>query len=164
MPRMRRMTRSTLFPYTTLFRSRVAAIQDAADGDVTFLANPKYEKLLASTQASAVILRNDAPAAPCAMLRTRDPYLAFARAVGLFAPAWRPAPGVHAMAAVAGDAQLGVDVSIGAFAAIGEGATVGDRTVIFPNVTIGPESRIGSDCVIHSNVSVRERVTIGSRV
>src|SRR5688572_32507392 len=73
MPRMRRMTRSTLFPYTTLFRSRVAAIQDAADGDVTILANPKYEKLLASTRASAVILRDDAPAAPCAMLRTRDP-------------------------------------------------------------------------------------------
>ena len=144
--------------------TRVAAIQDAAGGDVTFLANPKYEKLLAATRASAVILRDDAPPAPCAMLRTRDPYLAFARAVGLFAPAWRPAPGVHAMAAVAGDARLGVDVSIGAFAAIGEGAAVGDRTVIFPNVTIGPGSRIGSDCVIHSNVSVRERVSIGSRV
>jgi len=143
---------------------RVAGIQDAGPGDVTFLANPKYEKSLQATNASAVILKEDAPAAPCAMLRARDPYLAFARAVALFAPGWRPAPGVHPMAAVAADATVGADVSIGAFVAIGEGASIGDRTVIFPNVTVGPGARIGSDCVIHSNVAIRERVTIGNRV
>jgi UDP-3-O-[3-hydroxymyristoyl] glucosamine N-acyltransferase len=143
---------------------RVAGIQDAAAGDLTFLANPKYEKTLRDTRASAVILRDDAPAAPCAMLRASDPYLAFARAVSLFAPVWRPAPGVHALAAVASDAAVGSSVSIGAFVSVGEGASIGDRTVIFPNVTIGPGTRIGSDCVIHSNVSIRERVTIGDRV
>ena len=143
---------------------RVAGIQDAAAGDVTFLANPKYEKLLSTTRASAVIVRDGGPSAPCAVLRARDPYLAFARAVGLFAPEWRPAPGVHALAAVAADARLGAEVAIGAFAAIGEGARIGDRTIVFPNVTVGPGTRIGSDCVIHSNVAIRERVTIGDRV
>lgn len=143
---------------------RVAGIQDAGPGDVTFLASPKYEKTLSSTRASAVILREDAPAAPCAMLRARDPYLSFARAVAIFAPEWRPVPGVHAMAAVASDAVIGRDVSIGAFVAVGEGVSIGDRTVIFPNVTIGQQTRIGSECVIHSNVSIRERVTIGDRV
>ncbi len=143
---------------------RVAGIQDAAAGDLTFLANPKYEKLLAATRASAVILRDNAPAALCAMLRARDPYLAFARAVGVFAPAWRPAPGVHALAAVAADATLGAGVSIGAFVAIGEGAAIGDGTIVFPNVTIGPGTRIGRDCVIHANVSIRERITLGDRV
>ena len=145
---------------------RVAGIEDAVAGDLTFLANAKYEKLLSTTQASAVISREDAPAAPspCATLRTRDPYLAFARAVGLFAPSWHPAAGVHALAAIAVDAHIGADASIGAFVAVGEGASIGDRTVVFPNVTIGPGSRIGSDCVIHSNVAIRERVTIGDRV
>lgn len=143
---------------------RVAGIQDAGVGDVTFLANPKYEKTLHTTRASAVILRDEAPAAPCAMLRAKDPYLAFARAVGIFAPTWKPAPGVHALAAVAGDAVLGRDVSIGAFVVIGEGSTIGDGTVIFPNATIGPGARIGRDCVIHSHVSIRERVTLGDRV
>ena len=144
--------------------TRVAGIQDARPGDVTFLANPKYEKLLASTQATAVILKEEAPAAPCAMLRARDPYLAFARAVALFVPVSRPAPGVHTLAAIAADARIGADVYVGPFVAIGEGARIGDRTVIYPNVTIGAGAAVGSDCIIHSNVAVRERCTLGDRV
>ena len=147
---------------------RVAGIQDAGPGDLTFVANPKYLPALSTTRASAVLLRDDAPGAPAvtlrAVLRTPDPYLAFARAVGVFAPRWAPEPGVHAMAAVAGDARVGDRVSIGAFVSVGEGAIVGDRTIVFPNVTIGPGARIGADCVVHSNVSIRERVTIGDRV
>ena len=144
--------------------TRVAGIQDAQPGDVTFLANPKYEKLLATTRATAVILKEEAPAAPCAMLRARDPYLAFARAVSLFAPVSRPAPGVHALAAIAAEASLGADVSVGPFVAIGEGARIGERTVIYPNVTIGAGATVGSDCTIHSNAAIRERCTIGDRV
>ena len=144
--------------------TRVAGIQDAQPGDITFLANPKYEKLLATTRATAVILKEEAPAAPCAMLRARDPYLAFARAVSLFAPVSRPAPGVHALAAIAADASLGADVSVGPFVAIGEGARIGERTVIYPNVTIGAGATVGSDCTIHSNAAIRERCTVGDRV
>ena len=143
---------------------RVATIQDAGPGDITFLANPKYESALKTTRASAVLLRDDAPRAPCAMLHTADPYLAFARAVGLFAPAWRPPAGIDPQAAVASDAQIGRDVSIGAFVWVGDGASIGDNTVVFPNVTIGPGTRIGADCIIHSNTAIRERVTIGNRV
>jgi UDP-3-O-[3-hydroxymyristoyl] glucosamine N-acyltransferase len=143
---------------------RVAGIEDAQPGDLTFLANSKYESMLSRTRASAVLLRADAPAAPCAVLRAADPYLAFARAVALFAPPWRPAPGVHPQAAVASDARIGRNVSIGPFVVVGDGAAIGDNTVVFSNVTIGPGARIGSDCVIHSNVAVRERVTIGDRV
>ena len=143
---------------------RVAGIQHAEPGDLTFLANAKYEAAVAHTRASAVLLRDEAPPAPCAMLRTPDPYLAFARAVGFFAPAWRPTPGIHALAAVAADARIGGNVSIGAFVSIGEGASIGDHSVVFPNVTIGPGAQIGTDCVIHSNVAIRERVIIGSRV
>jgi UDP-3-O-[3-hydroxymyristoyl] glucosamine N-acyltransferase len=144
--------------------TRVAGIQDAGPGDLTFLANPKYESAVPMTRASAILLTDEAPAPPCAALRTAHPYLAFARAVGVFAPVRRPAAGVHPMAAVAADARIGRDVSIGAFTAIGEGAAIGDRTVVYPNVTIGAGVQIGEDCVIHSHVSVRERVAVGHRV
>jgi UDP-3-O-[3-hydroxymyristoyl] glucosamine N-acyltransferase len=144
--------------------NRVAGILDAEPGDLTFLANPKYEKSLGTTRASAVLLRDDAPAAPCAMLRVADPYLAFARAVGLFHTPPTPPPGVDPHAVVAPDARIGAGVSIGAFVVIGAGAVIGDRTVVMPNVTIGAGTRVGADCLIHSNVALRERVTIGDRV
>lgn len=144
--------------------ARVAAIRDAGPGDLTFFANPKYSADLRGTRASAVILGEQAEAAPCAMLRTRDPYLAFARAVALFADHWRPAPGVHARAHVADGAVLASDASIGPFAAIGDRVRIGSRTIVYPHVTIGREAEIGEDCIIHAGVSIRERIRIGNRV
>ena len=144
--------------------TRVAGIQDAQPGDITFLANPKYEKLLATTRATAVILKEDAPAAPCAMLRARDPVsrvrpCRFALCAGVASRTGGSRAGGDC-----GRAHLGADVSVGPFVAIGEGARIGDRTVIYPNVTIGAGATVGSDCTIHSNVAIRERCTVGDRV
>jgi UDP-3-O-[3-hydroxymyristoyl] glucosamine N-acyltransferase len=143
---------------------RVAGIEQAEAGDLTFLANPRYASALRTTRATAVILAEDGPAATCVMLRTADPYLAFARAVALFDNPARPAPGVDRLAAVASDAVIGDHVSIGPFVTIGSRARIGNGTVIYPNVCVGDETRIGAECLIHSHVAVRERVVIGDRV
>ena len=143
---------------------QVAAIETAGPGDLTFFANPKYSAELRVTRASAVILGDKAEPAPCAMLRTANPYLAFARAVGLFADAWRPPAGVHPLAHVDDGAEISADASIGPFVAVGRGAVIGARTIVHPHVTIGREARVGSDCVIHAGVSIRERVRLGDRV
>ena len=146
---------------------RVAAIDKAGPGDLTFVANRRYLPQLATTRASAVIL-GPAKGAPshhsCAVLRADDPYSAFAHAVSLFVPATRPPAGIDALSAIASDAAIGADVSIGPFVAIGAGASVGARTIIHPNVVIGPGARIGDDCVIYSQASIRERVVVGDRV
>src|SRR5262245_60238016 len=99
---------------------RVAGIRDAQPGDITFLAHPKYVADLAATQASAVILGsavNEQPAAlpRCAILRSDDPYSAFARALKLFVQATPPARGVDKLSSVALDAAIGPGVSIGPF-------------------------------------------------
>jgi UDP-3-O-[3-hydroxymyristoyl] glucosamine N-acyltransferase len=143
---------------------RLARITDAGPGDLTFLSNTKYTAALAHTQASAVILGDDAPAAPCAMLRTRDPYLAFARAMSLFAGDAPAAPGVSDLASVAPDVILGTGVSIGPFVYIGAGAVIGARTIIHPHVTIGPHVVVGDDCLLYPQASVRERCRLGHRV
>ena len=52
---------------------RITGIHDAGPGDLTFVANAKYEKALSATRASAAIVRTGGPAAPCAVLRTDDP-------------------------------------------------------------------------------------------
>ncbi len=143
---------------------RVAGIEDAGAGDLTFFANPKYAPELRRTGASAVILADGAEGAPCAMLRARHPYLAFAKAVELFADTHRPASGIHRLADVAATAVVAPDASVGAFAVVDEGAHVGARTIVHPHVMIGREARLGDDCVIHSHVSIRERVRVGDRV
>ena len=143
---------------------RIAGIEDAGPGDLTFFANPKYAAELRRTRASAVILGEQAEAAPCAMLRTRHPYLTFAKAVALFAPDDRPAAGVHHLAVVEPGATVASDASIGAFVVVATGARIGARTIVLAHTVIGRDAEIGDDCVIHARVSIRERVRIGNRV
>jgi UDP-3-O-[3-hydroxymyristoyl] glucosamine N-acyltransferase len=144
--------------------SRVASLEHAGDGDVTFFANPRYAPALRRTRASAVIIGENAPAAPCAMLRTRHPYLAFANALSMFVTPAHPPIGIDELSSIAPEATLGRDVSIGPFSSVGRGARVGDRTIVYPNVCIGDGAVVGDDCIIHSHTSIRERVIIGNRV
>jgi UDP-3-O-[3-hydroxymyristoyl] glucosamine N-acyltransferase len=101
--------------------------------------------------------------APCPVLRTANPYLAFARATGLLFPAERPPAGVHPTAIVAADAVVGEGVSIGPYAVIEAGVDIGARTIIHAHVVVGRQVVLGPDCVLHARVSIRERVVIGAR-
>jgi UDP-3-O-[3-hydroxymyristoyl] glucosamine N-acyltransferase len=146
---------------------RVAGIEHAQNGDVTFVDNPRYAIHLATTKASAVIVADDQeiPAsARFGVLRSKQPYVDFARAVALFMPPSAPERGVDRLSAVAADAAIGTDVSIGPFVTIGAGASVGARTVLYPHVSIGAGAAVGDDCVIHAHASVRERAVVGNRV
>jgi UDP-3-O-[3-hydroxymyristoyl] glucosamine N-acyltransferase len=143
---------------------RVAGIEHAGPGEITFLSNPRYAAAAKTTRASAIILADGAPAAPCPVLRSDNPYLAFARAIGVLAGATRPAVGIHPMTAIAPDARVGEEASIGPFVSIGAAARIGARVVIGPNVTIGEGASVGDDCWLHAGVSIRERVSLGNRV
>jgi UDP-3-O-[3-hydroxymyristoyl] glucosamine N-acyltransferase len=143
---------------------RVATLESAGPGDLSFLSNPRYASQVTSTRASAVILADDTGAAPCAILRAQDPYMAFAAAVALLAPDDRPAPGVSPTAHVHPRATLGPACHVGVFAAVGEGAVVGARTIIHPHAVIYPGALIGDDCVIHAHATIRERCQLGNRV
>jgi UDP-3-O-[3-hydroxymyristoyl] glucosamine N-acyltransferase len=147
-----------------LMIGRVATLEAAGPGDLSFLSNTKYARQLATTRASAVIVGDDVASAPCAVLRARDPYLAFAAAAALLAPDDRPAPGISASAQVAPDASIGAGVHIGAFAVVGAGAAIGARTIVHPHAVIYPGVTVGEDCVIHAHVSIRDRCRIGHRV
>jgi UDP-3-O-[3-hydroxymyristoyl] glucosamine N-acyltransferase len=144
--------------------TRVAGLEDAGPGDVTFLANPKYASRLASTRASAVIAGDDVAGAPCAVLRSARPYVTFADAVGVLAPVPRPSPGISGLAAIDPSADIGADVAIAPFVVIGASARIGARTVLHPHVVIGARARVGADCELHAHVSIRDRVVLGDRV
>jgi len=146
---------------------RVAGIEQAGSGDITFVDNPRYVVHLSSTKASAVILAEnlELPATSAfAVLRSRQPYVDFARAVAWFMPSSAPARGIDRLSAIAPDARIGADVSIGPFVTVGAGASVGARSVLYPQVTIGAGAAVGEDCVIHAHASIRERAVVGNRV
>ncbi|WP_396625540.1 UDP-3-O-(3-hydroxymyristoyl)glucosamine N-acyltransferase [Luteitalea sp.] len=145
--------------------ARVASLETAGPGDVSFFSNPRYARALAATRASAVIAA-EGVAVPdgVAALRTRDPYVAFARALALLHPQPAPLVGVHPTAVVEAGVVLGEDVSIGPYAWIGAGAVLGARTVVRAHATVGEGAVLGDDCLLHPHVSIRERVTLGHRV
>ena len=142
---------------------RVAGIEDAGPGDLTFVANSRYLARLATTRASAVIV---APGVETVLpsLLSENPYLAFARAVGLLHPQPKPEPGVHPSAQVHASARLGEGVHVGALAVVGADVTLGARSALHPHVVLYPGVEIGEDCVLHSGVQVRDRCRLGRRV
>ncbi len=144
----------------------VAAIDQAGPADLTFLANPRYERHMATTQAGAVVVSPKyAGPAPVPLIRAGDPYFAFRQAVvKLYGFRKKPFMGVHRRSYVDQRAELGENVVVAAFATICEGAVIGDNTVLYPGVFIGPHTRVGRDCVLHPNVVVYERCVLGDRV
>ncbi len=142
----------------------VAGIREAQAGDVTFLANSRYDGYLDTTQASAVICSRDARQAPIPQIRVDNPYLAFQKVVRHFRPElYHALPGVHATAVVSPAATVGEGASIGAYCVIEAGARVGARTVLMPGCYVGVQASIGDDCHFYPRVTVREECVVGSR-
>ena len=102
-------------------------IEAARPGELTFVSNPKYAAAARSTRAAAVIVAEDFPAITAPVLRAKDPYLSFARALELFHPPARYAAGVHPAAVIDPTAKIGAGAHIGPYVVVGEGVEVGDR-------------------------------------
>jgi UDP-3-O-[3-hydroxymyristoyl] glucosamine N-acyltransferase len=144
--------------------SGVAGIEEAGPGQLTFVANPKYALAARTTKAAAVIVSPEFPALPGGMLRAKNPYLTFARAIELFYQPPQYAPGVHPTAIIHRSARIGADPHIGPYVVIDQDATIGDNAVLLAHVVIYRNVRIGNHFFAHANVVVREHCTIGDRV
>jgi len=143
---------------------RVAGIDEAGPGDLTFVSNRKYIRRIKSTRASAIILGNDVPEAPLPSLRTDDPYLAFAKAIELFYQPPRLEPGIHPSAVIAHDARVGPGASIGPYVVIGIGCVIGANATLHAHATLYPFVTLGDDVVLHTHAIVRECCRLGNRV
>ncbi len=142
----------------------VAGIREASPGDVTFLANARYEAHLVETRASAVICDRQPRVCAIPLLQVDNPYLAFQQAVRVFRPDfYRPAPGVHPSAVIAPDAVLGEGVSVGPHCVIEAGARLGERSVMMAGGYLGARAEIGADGYLYPRVVVREECVVGAR-
>ncbi len=141
-----------------------ATLDQAGPADLSFVANPKYAHRLKHTKAGAVLVARRVEGLSPAQLISVNPYLDFARALGIFYQPLRPAAGVHALAAIATSAAIGEGASVGPFAVIGERVVIGRNAVIHPHVVIYEGARIGDDFLAHSHAVVREFCRVGDRV
>lgn len=142
----------------------VAGIQDAGEGDITFLASRQFNKYLTGSRAACVIVREPVEGLSIPQLLVANPYYAFAIALEHFYPKAAKQPGISTLASLAGSVKLGKDVTVMPFACISDKVSIGDNTVVHPGVFVGDNTRLGADCVIHANVVIRENVQVGDRV
>jgi UDP-3-O-[3-hydroxymyristoyl] glucosamine N-acyltransferase len=135
----------------------------AMAGDVTFLANPKYTPRVRETKASAIFLNESETIErdDIAVLRAKDPYLAYTRALRIFHPETELRPDVHPTAFIDESADVALNVEIHASVVIGARCKIASGVRIMPNVTIYEGGEIGENTVIHSGVSVRENTVVG---
>ena len=143
-----------------------AGLDEADAGQVSFLANPRYTPRVQTTRASAIYVGEDVETGrdDIAVLRTRDPYLAYTRALRVFHPEPLFEPLIHPSAIIDPSARVGAGVAVGACSVVGRGAVIGDRVCLFPNVTVYDRVEIGDDSVLHSGVRLREGTRLGARV
>jgi UDP-3-O-[3-hydroxymyristoyl] glucosamine N-acyltransferase len=142
----------------------VSSLEKAQEGDLVFLAHPKYRSLLEKTKGSAAIIPQEEKYERIPVLKSENPHLSFVKAVALFYKPYRLQPGVHPSALVSPSAKIGKNVAIGAFAYVGDEVEIGEKTIIFPFTVIYPRVKIGKETIIHSHVSIREEIHIGNRV
>jgi len=144
--------------------SGVAGIEEAGSGQITFVANPKYSALAKSTKASAVIVAEDFPILSTATLRSKNPYLAFARCLALFYQTPQYSPGIHATAVIHASAKIGAGAHIGPYVVIDENVEIGNHAVLLAHVVIYRGARIGNNFFAHAHAAVREHCRIGNDV
>jgi len=142
----------------------VAGIEGAGPGQLTFVANPKYAAAARKTKASAVIVAEDFPALATGMLRSKNPYLAFARAIALFHPAQKYAPGIHPTAVIHASARIGEGAHIGPYVVIGENVEIGKNAVLLSHVVVYRGVKIGDTFLAHAHAVVREYCRLGNNV
>lgn len=147
--------------------SSIAKIEEAVTGNLAFLANPKYEHYIYTTNASIVLVNNTfvpKESIKATLVKVEDAYKAFAGLLDLYIANKPKKEGISSIASVSEKAKIGKNVYIGAYAVIEDGTVIGDNTKIYPQVYIGDNVKVGSDTIINAGVKIYEECKIGDRV
>ncbi len=143
-------------------------IEEAQNGQLAFLANPKYEDFLYTTHASVVIISDKLELkqpVECTLIRVTDPYSAFASLLHYYQQLeTQQLNGVQEPSFISPTSRRGENVFIGAFAYIGESSEIGNNVKIFPGVYIGNNVKIGDDSLLHPGVKIYHDCVVGKNV
>ncbi|RYG51384.1 MAG: UDP-3-O-(3-hydroxymyristoyl)glucosamine N-acyltransferase [Chitinophagaceae bacterium] len=148
--------------------SSFGKIEEAGEGQLAFLANPKYEDYLYTTKASIIILNETLQLEQplkATLIRVKDPYSAFATLLDQYQQMKTQAlAGVQEPSYIHATAKMGNQVFIGAFVYLGENVILGDGVKIFPNSYLGPNVVVGDNSIIHPGVKIYHDCIVGKNV
>jgi UDP-3-O-[3-hydroxymyristoyl] glucosamine N-acyltransferase len=148
--------------------SSFGKIEEAKTGQLAFLANPKYEDFLYSTNASIVIINDNyelKQPVSATLIRVADAYISFANLLQKYQEMMKEQlTGIQQPSYIDASAKLGNNVFVGAFTYIGENAVIGDNVKLYPGVYIGNDVTIGNDSVLHPGVKIYFRCSVGNTV
>lgn len=142
-------------------------IESAQEGAITFFSNPKYEKHLYQTQASAVILDKNytlTQPVPATLLRVENVYLALSILFELFDQSKLKQAGISKQASVHDSVQIGEGAHVGPYTVIEENVTIGNNAQIGPQVYIGAGVHIGDHARIYPGVRIYHSCRMGNHV
>ncbi len=141
-------------------------IEDANEGSVSFISNPKYIGYAVTTKASVLLLAESTTVSETkvkSIIRVTEPYIAFARVMQKFSTVLADKTGIEESSYISPSAKIGVDVYIAAFAYIGDNTIIEDGVKVFPSATIGDRCVIKNGTIIYSGVKIYADTKIGER-
>jgi UDP-3-O-[3-hydroxymyristoyl] glucosamine N-acyltransferase len=145
--------------------SNLATLEEAGEGDLSYVASPKFKRLVETTKASALIAYPGLEIPRLPTLAVKNPYLGFTLAMRFFYRCFPDVPpGIATSAAVAPDVHIPPDVHIGENAVVSKGVCLGDGCVIQAGAFVGENTTLGKNCRIFANATIRENVRIGNNV
>lgn len=148
--------------------SSFGKIEEAVDGQISFLANPKYEDYLYCTKASVIIINEQLvlkKAVPNTLIRVPDAYTAFATLLTKYQQMMTlQMKGIQEPSYIHSSAKLGEDIFIGAFAYLDESVEIGVNVKIFPGAILGKDVKVGHNTIIHAGVKIYNGCVIGNNV
>lgn len=148
--------------------SSFGKIEEAQPGQLTFLANPKYEEYLYTTAASVAIVNEGyelRESVTPTLIRVPDAYSAFAQLLGKYQElATEQLKGIQQPSYIAPSAKIADGVYVGAFSYIGENVRIGSGTKVYPACFIGDNVTIGKDSIIHPGVKIYHDCEVADHV
>lgn len=148
--------------------SSFGKIEEAKKGELAFLANPKYEEFLYTTEASVIIINESLELrqpVPAALIRVPDAYSAFATLLQKYQELMRQQlKGIQQPSHIAESVKIGENVFVAAFAYLSDNVVIGNNVKIYPDVFIGNNVKIGDNTVLNAGVKIYHDCIVGSNV
>ena len=142
----------------------VAKIEEGRAGALSFLANPKYEKYLYTSESSVIIVNEDqrlTGPVKATLIRVKNAYEAFAALLNMYEQSKVKKQGISNLSSISKEATLGDAAYVGEFTVIAEGAKVGREVQLYPQVYVGENVTIGDGCILYPGVKIYHDCTIG---